>query len=57
MKIYSVEEIFDKNDNVVFVSNEEETLLFHRVLNDFLSTLGEGKHISATPEEKDDEKE
>lgn len=54
---YSVEEIFDKNDNVVFESSEEETLLFHRVLNDFLSTLGKGKQISATPEEKDDEKE
>lgn len=54
---YSVEEIFDKNDNVVFESSEEETLLFDRVLNDFLSTLGEGKQISATPEEKDDEKE
>lgn len=44
---YSVEEIFDKNDNVVFESSEEETLIFHGVLDDFLNMLGEGKEISS----------
>lgn len=46
-KEYSVEEIFDKNDNVVFVSSEEETLIFDGVLDDFLNMLGEGKEISS----------
>ena len=43
---YFMEEVFDENDNVVFESSEEEILLFHNVLNDFLNTLGDGIQIS-----------
>lgn len=43
---YTISEIFDENNNGVLESSKEDEIIFDKVLDDFLNTLGDGKQIN-----------